>query len=122
MEVPTGASFVFGSSAGNLTAKVVGLKVETPTADIVDMSGISDGELLNIMVPTGSWRGGSISVDYIDATVDPQGFVRSVGTVTFAAKNVTVSKKAILESAARDIRVGDVIRGTLTFKLTDYAG
>lgn len=122
MQVPTGASFTFGSSNGNLTAKVVGLTVETPTAELVDMSGILDGASYNILVPTKQWRGGSISVEYIDATVDPQSFVTSVGVVTFSAPNVTVSKRAILESASRDIRVGEVIRGTLKFVLTDYTG
>jgi hypothetical protein len=28
----------------------------------------------------------------------------------------------ILESASREIRVGDAIRGTLKFRITDYVG
>lgn len=122
MQVPTGASFTFENSEGRLTAKVVGLTVETPTADIVDMSGISDVASYNVLVPTGSWQGGSISVEYINATTDPQSFVKTTGFVTFSSSAVTVSKRAILESASRDIRVGEVIRGTLKFRLTDYTG
>jgi hypothetical protein len=122
VQIPTGATFTFGGSSGNLTAKVVGLTVETPTAEMVDMAGISDGAGQIVLVPTGSWTGGSISVEYIDATVDPQSFVRQTGVATFSSGQVTVSKRVILESASREIRVGDAVRGTLKFRITDYVG
>lgn len=79
---------------------------------------------LNV-VPTGDWSGGSISVDYIHAgrlATDPQTLVRQRGQLRFSSTNYSVSRNAILESATTEARAGDIVRGTMRFRITDYYG
>lgn len=115
-----GATFTFKSVA----ATVTGVSVETPVAEVVDMTAYNAPVANNVLVPTGGWKGGSISVDYVYAKggTDPQTVVRQYGTLTFSAPGITVSRQAILESASTQIRVGDVVRGSLKFLMTDYYG
>lgn len=74
------------------------------------------------LVPTGDWKGGGISVDFIMVSGDPGSMVRGVGTLTFASQRLNVTKRAILESASYEARVGELVRGNLKFSLTDYQG
>jgi hypothetical protein len=77
------------------------------------------------VAPTGDWSGGSISVDYIHAgplQADPQSLVRSRGSLRFVSPNYSVLRNAILESATTEARTGDIVRGTLRFRMTDYYG
>lgn len=106
------------------SAFVVGVSVETPTAEIADMSGIGDGGDRVVLVPTGAWSGGSVTVDYLrDAsTGDPQTIVRRTGFLTFASAGFNVSRQVILESASSEARAGELVRGTLRFRVTDYLG
>lgn len=78
-----------------------------------------------VMVPTGEWSGGTISVDYIHAGLlqtDPQEMVRQVGLLRFRSLGLSVARNAILESATTEARTGDIVRGTLRFRMTDYYG
>jgi len=125
MFVAQGATFTFApSSGGFITAALTRVGVETPTAELVDMTpgGASPGVM--IIVPTGDTRGGSLSVDFLYAQngVDPQTLVGKTGQATFASPNLTVSRRVILESASIEASVGDLVRGSLTFRLTDYTG
>jgi hypothetical protein len=77
------------------------------------------------IVPTGEWSGGSVSVDYIHAgstQVDPQTIVRKPGSLSFASAGYGVKRNVILESATTEATVGDIVRGTLRFRITDYYG
>ncbi len=111
-------------SFGGFSAAVVGVSVETPTAEIADMSGIQNTSSQIVLVPTGSWSGGSVTVDYLrrTATADPISLVRSVGTLTFSSAGFSVARRAILESASSEARAGELVRGTLRFRTTDYMG
>ncbi len=86
------------------------------------MTGVDDAQGQRIMVPTGDWSGGSVEVEYIatPSGVAPEAFVRRVGLVTFASPNMTVSRRAVLIAADRRASVGDLVRGSLRFMLTDY--
>lgn len=119
-----GGTFTFSVSGGNIVAKIIGLSVETPQAEIVDMTAYNDAAELSVAVPTGSWTGGSVSVDYmhVPGGQDPQSIVRKVGSLTFSSAGYSVTKRAILESATTEARVGELVRGTLRFRLTDYQG
>jgi hypothetical protein len=119
-----GATFTFTGSRGNFQGAIVGISVETPVAEVVDMTSPSDPSGTSILVPTGEWSGGSISLDFIatTATGDVQDIVRGIGQLTFASPNWTVSRRAILESANTEARVGESVRGTANFKVTDYQG
>lgn len=115
--LPAGGSVSFVGS-------VVGLSVETPQAEVVDMTAIDAPANVSMLVPTGSWRGGMIQVDYLKVAGggDPQQLVRSYGSLSFASQNHSVSRNVACESASEEARAGDLVRGTLKFVLTDYTG
>ena len=119
-----GATFTFTPASGiGFRATVVGVSVETPTAEVVNMSGMQTPAGTMLMVPTGDWSGGSVTVDYLHAgTFDPSGYVRTPGVVTLTSAGYSVAKRAVLESASAEARSGEVVRGTLRFALTDYVG
>lgn len=114
-----GATFTFLG----VQAIVTGISVETPAAEVIDMASAADPVGTIGMVPTGEWSGGTISVDYIHAgplQTDPQSVVRQVGQLVFASPGYTVVRNAILESATTEARTGEIVRGTLRFRMTDY--
>lgn len=119
-----GATFTFVGTRGQLSANVTSLSVSSPEAEVADMTGIATPAGQRIMVPTGDWSGGSIDVEYLASAggFNPEGFVRDVGTLTFASSGLTVTKRAILVSAQRQASVGELVRGSLRFTLTDYTG
>lgn len=116
-----GATFTFQG----VQAIVSGISVETPTAEVTDMASAVDPVGTIGMVPTGEWSGGAISVDYIHAgplQVDPQTLVRQIGQLFFGSPGYSVARNVILESATTEARAGDIVRGTLRFRMTDYYG
>jgi hypothetical protein len=119
-----GATFTFVGSRGNFQGAVVGISVDTPVAEVVDMTSPSDPSGHAVLVPTGEWSGGGVSLDFIatTATGDIQTIVRGVGQLTFSSPSWSVTKRAILESANTSARVGELVRGTANFRVTDYQG
>lgn len=119
-----GATFTFAGSRGNFQGAVVGISVETPAAEIVDMTSPDDPAGYSVRVPTGEWSGGRISLDFIATpqTGDVQSIVRGIGPLTFASPNWSVTRRCILESASTEVRVGELVRGSATFIPTDYQG
>lgn len=114
-----GATFTFKG----VQAIVSGISVETPAAEVVDMASAADPVGANVVVPTGEWSGGTISIDYIHAgplQTDPHFLVRQIGQLRFASPGYSVSRQAILESATTEARTGEIVRGTLRFRITDY--
>lgn len=88
------------------------------------MTGISDSANAVMLVPTGCWRGGSASVDYVAAATNPaaDSLVRGYGSLTFASSGYSITRQVVLESASASVSVGDVVRGSMKFVLTDYYG
>lgn len=119
-----GATFTFVGTRGQFGASVTSLSVSSPEAEVVDMTGFGDDLGRRVMVPTGDWSGGSVEVEYIASQngADPEGFVRDYGMLTFGATGLNISRRAILTSTDKQIRVGDIVRGSLRFTLTDYEG
>lgn len=119
-----GATFTFAGTRGQFGANVTSLSVTSPEAEVADMTEPTDEIGKRVLVPTGDWSGGGVAVDYIASAsgASPDGFVCDYGTLTFASSGVSVTRRAILVSAERQIRVGDIVRGSLRFTLTDYAG
>lgn len=115
--VVSNASFSFSG----LTGIVTDLSVETPSAVLADMSGVGSGARSQVLVPTGEWSGGSVTVGFMSAQ-DPQSLVGTKGQLTFSSPAYKVSRNVILESASSDVRVGEPVRGTLRFRVTDYYG
>lgn len=119
-----GATFTFAGSLGEFKGAIVGINVETPVAEVVDMTSPTDPKGYSIRVPTGEWSGGRISLDFIatTATGDIQGIVRGIGPLTFSSPKFSVTRRCILESANTETRVGELVRGSATFIPTDYEG
>lgn len=126
-----GATFTFvgtlpfqGGGAASFTGAITGINVTSPVAEIVDMTAYDDDAGTRSLVPTGEWSGGEVSVDYIakPGTGDIQNLVRRIGDVSFASLNFSVTRRAILESATQEASVGGLVRGTMTFRVTDYQG
>ena len=86
----------------------------------------SPGDLLgaNVMVPTGDTSGGSMSVDFVATAgfLNPQAIVGERGQLTLSSPQYTVSRNVVLQGASVDSRVGDIVRGTMRFAITDYYG
>lgn len=119
-----GATFTFSGSLGSFQGAIVGINVETPVAEVVDMTSPEDPSGHNVLVPTGEWSGGRISLDFIatTATGNVEDIVRGIGPLTFASPKWTVTKRCILESANTEARVNELVRGQATFRITDYSG
>lgn len=114
------ASFSFRG----LSATVAGVSVETPTASHVDMTHITDATNARVLVPTREMAAGSITVDFIHESggVDPNNLVGLHGRLVFSSNGYGVARQVFLESASTEARVGELVRGTLKFKTTDYYG
>lgn len=115
-----GATFTFNGAV----AIISGLSIETPKAEIVDMTGINDPAAATVMVPTGANSPGRVTVDYIHTAggIDPQAAIGLRGSLVLGSPGFSVTRNAILESASTEVRTGDVVRGSLNFVMTDYYG
>lgn len=118
-----GATFTFTSDRGTFSGGVTNVSVESPAAEVVDMTGISDAAGNCVLVPTGSWKGGAISVEFIaGSSSSAESLVRGIGTLSFASPGFSVTKRVVLESASTTVGVNEVVRGSMKFLMTDYAG
>jgi hypothetical protein len=114
--VPYNATFTFAGIA----AIVTGVQVETPSAEIVDMTGVNDPLGHTVQVATGDIRGGTVAVDFIySGSVDPQSLIGTSGQLVFMSSAYSVARRVILESASVSAQTADVVRGQLNFRMTD---
>jgi hypothetical protein len=124
-----GATFLFRLVSGSAYGAVVaGLSVQTPTAEIADMTAGDTPRGYQVLVPTGdiaSGGAGTVTVDYLSpgkAGLDWQSVVGSVGTLIFQSRDHDIVRRVVLESATAEARSGELVRGTLRFRMTDYTG
>ena len=120
-----GATLTFNSATSGLYKFIAsGVSIEAPEAEMTDMT--SPGDLLgaNVMVPTGDTSGGSMSVDFVATAgfLNPQAIVGERGLLTLSSPQYAVSRNVVLQGASVDSRVGDIVRGTMKFAITDYYG
>ncbi len=114
--VPYNARFTFAGIAATVTS----VQVETPVAEIVDMTGVGDLTGHTVQVATGAVRGGAVTVDFIySGTVDPQSLIGTNGQLVFTSSAYSVGRRVILESASVSAQTADVVRGQLKFRMTD---
>jgi len=114
--VPYNATFTFNGIAATVTS----VQVETPVAEIVDMTGVGDATGYTVQVATGAITGGAVTVDFLYAGgTDPQTLVGTNGILAFTSSAYSVSRRAILESASVTAQTADVVRGQLKFRMTD---
>ena len=113
-----GATFTYSGFSG----KVSGISVETPTAEVTDMTAMQDAVGYSYMVPTGEWAGGTITVDFIASSQDPQSLVKTTGQLVFSSAGYSISRRVLCQSASVAAQVGEIVRGSLKFLITDYQG
>lgn len=122
-----GASFSFTANkgGGSFSGGVTKVSVETPQAEITDVTGLYDNTDSIVRVPTGAKTGGSITVEFIVLSSGSMNFdtmIGKTGTLTFNTIGYNLSKNVIVESASSGASVGDIFRGTMRFIPTDYYG
>lgn len=104
------------------TAGVTSISVESPQAEIVDMTRASDAPGLKRMVATGDILSpAKIRVDYIReiGSPDPLTFQGTSGSLVISHTNLSVSKTVIVESVNTEMSVGDLLRGSISFVATE---
>lgn len=109
-----GTTFTFPG----FTAHYTSISVEEPQAEVVDMTSFTDPVGVKRMVGTGDITSpGRVRVDYIRLAGTPAPLAISglSGSLSIAHANISVNKKAVLESATSEISVGQFLRGTLNF-------
>ena len=109
-----GTTFTFPG----LTAHYTSISVEEPQAEVVDMTSFTDPVGKKRMVGTGDIVSpGRVRVDYIrlSSTPAPLAISGLSGSLSISHANISVTKKAVLESATSEIPVGEFLRGTLNF-------
>lgn len=109
-----GATFAFAG----FTAQVTSISVEDAPAEIVDMTRVTDALGVRRMVYTGDKTAPArVRVDYIRTpqTVAPLTMAGSSGVLSISHAHVSLSTKAIIETASSEIAVGQFMRGTLSF-------
>lgn len=119
-----GATFSFTSNRGSFSGSVTKVSVEAETAEIVDATGLYDRGDAVVLVPTGAWKGGSISIEYIATQGLPNvsSLIRGYGQLSFRSQGFTTTKQVVLESGSSVASVGDVVRGSMKFVVTDWYG
>lgn len=114
-----GTTFTFPGFTANYTS----ISVEEPQAEVVDMTTTQTPLGKKRMVYTGDIVSpGRIRVDYtrLAGTPAPLSISGLSGNLSISHANINVTKKAVLESASSEIAVGNLIRGTLNFVVSDF--
>jgi hypothetical protein len=105
-------------SFSGFTGQVTGISVEAGAPEMVDMTAATAPAGHAVMVPTGDFKPGSISVDFLAEGGLPE--TGAVGPLAFTSSFYSVSKNVVLESVQVEARVGELVRGTMKFVTTDY--
>lgn len=119
--VASGATFTFCG----VRAIATRVSVEAPTAEIVDMTAHNAAVDTTMLVPTGAWvgGGGTVDVEFLQSptnAVSPLVAIGKVGLASFTGNTFSINKRAVCESATVEAAVGDLVRGTMRLRFTDY--
>lgn len=111
----------FGESV-SITGGLTRLTVETPKAEVTDITSVTDPPGYCVLMPTGQWKDGSINIEYAASASMPdvQLFVGAVGRLTFESPGFSVSRNVVVDSGSSAVTVNDVVRGSVRFLMTDY--
>lgn len=125
-----GATFTFEATAagdgrrlGSFSGKVTRLSVDSPSAEVIDATGVSDGNSQRLLVHTGARTGGAITLEYISAgSLANYSLVSGRGNLIVSGASYSLTRNVIFESCSESASVGDVVRGSARFLITDYFG
>lgn len=117
--VASGATFTFCG----VRAIATRVSVEAPTAEIVDMTAHDAPVNQKMLVPTGANGGGAVDVEFLQSpsgAVSPLDAIGKVGVASFTGNTFSINSRAVCESATVEAAVGDLVRGTMRLRFTDY--
>jgi len=119
--VASGATFTFCG----VKAIAIRVSVESPTAEIVDMTAHDAAVNTAVLVPTGAWvgGGGTVDVEFLQSAggTSPLLAIGKVGQASFSGNTFSLSNKAVCETASLEAAVGDLVRGTMRLRFTDHS-
>lgn len=117
--VASGATFTFGG----VRAIATRVSVDFPTAEIVDMTAHDAPVNQKMLVPTGANGGGTVDVEFLQSPsggVSPLTVIGKVADASFSGNTFSISNRAVCETASVEAAVGDLVRGTMRLRFTDY--
>lgn len=102
---------------------VTGFSFNPPAAQLADMTGAADLAGANVMAPTGEYTPGTMTVDFIATTTfgNPQEIIGTRGALAISGP-YPISRNAVCTDGSVQATLGDIIKGTLEFTITDYYG
>lgn len=119
-----------GSTAQGSTASfngtsftVTGFSFNPPAEQLVDMTGVTDLVGANVMVPTGEKTPGTMTIDFIaDNTFsNPQAIIGQQGPLAISGP-YSITRNVVCTDGTVEATIGDIIKGTLEFTISDYYG
>jgi len=119
-----------GSTAQGTTASfdgysftVTGFSFNPPAEQLADMTSASDLPGANVMVPTGEKTPGTMTIDFIadNAFSNPQGIIGTQGPLAISGP-YSITRNVVCTDGSVEATIGDIIKGTLEFTITDYYG
>lgn len=119
-----------GSTAQGTTASfdgysftVTGFSFNPPAEQLVDMTSASDLVGANVMVPTGEKTPGTMTIDFIadSAFSNPQDVIGQQGSLVISGP-YSITRNVVCTDGSVEATIGDIIKGTLEFTITDYYG
>jgi hypothetical protein len=102
---------------------VTGFSFNPPAEQLVGMTSAYDLVGANVMVPTGEKTPGTMTIDFIaDNTFsNPQVIIGQHGSLAISGP-YSISRNVVCTDGGVQATVGDIIKGTLEFTITDYYG
>ena len=114
-----GTAASFGSTQFVVTA----FSFTPPAEQLTDMTSVVDLIGANVMVPTGETQPGTISLDFIadSGFSNPQDIIGDRDSLVISGP-YGLTRNAVCTGGSVQASMGDVIRGSLEFTITDYYG
>jgi len=102
---------------------ITGFSFNPPAEQLADMTGATDLVGANVMVPTGEKTPGTMTIDFIaDNTFsNPQGIIGTRASLVIAGP-YGITRNVVCTDGSIEAAIGDIIKGTLEFTITDYYG
>lgn len=102
---------------------VTGFSFNPPAEQLVDMTSAGDLVGTNVMVPTGERSPGTMTIDFIadSSFSNPQAIIGQQGPLAISGP-YPVTRNVVCTDGSVQAAVGDIIKGTLQFTISDYYG
>jgi len=111
------------ASFNGISFTVTGFSFESPAAVLTDMTSGRSSVGATVMAPTGEKTPGTITVDFLadDSFGNPQSLSGVRSTLSISGP-YGLSRNVVCTGGTVQASVGDLVRGTLQFTITDWYG